>query len=398
MAMGKRAWVAAASLSIAVHLGAVYFTLAKKPEIELAGGGERQSVVIGSAAFNTIQAGSVPNVEASRAMDISEPVAVDVAEPVEVPPPHQDPNPVKISEPVPVKPNAAQEVQTLQPVPHTVTAPAQGLALEPAHPLLAHAKTTATPSEILPAAPDTAAPATQAETRPLQTARQPSKPMEPIDVLKPTPVTEAKSTAVSEQTPAKVEPRKPLEARRAVQEAVQTDASLAAAAPKETIEAVAEVPVPRTRPKDRPRKVAKAEPRKPKKAKKKRDRESKAAAAGAGGKAGQTAQKGGSRNRAKGKSAGNSNVTNYPALVQRKLIRAKRSVGIRGRRGANRDAVVAFVVKASGAVSSIRLVRSSGSAQLDKAALAAVRKAAPFPKIPAAAGRTSWPFTVPIGF
>jgi protein TonB len=59
---------------------------------------------------------------------------------------------------------------------------------------------------------------------------------------------------------------------------------------------------------------------------------------------------------------------------------------------------VAFTVSASGGVTAVRLAGSSGSAVLDKAALDAVRRAAPFPPIPEDAGRSSWSFTVPLVF
>ena len=48
-------------------------------------------------------------------------------------------------------------------------------------------------------------------------------------------------------------------------------------------------------------------------------------------------------------------------------------------------------------VGSARLKRSALPI-LDKAALDTVRRAAPFPAIPDGAGRSSWPFTVPLAF
>jgi len=59
---------------------------------------------------------------------------------------------------------------------------------------------------------------------------------------------------------------------------------------------------------------------------------------------------------------------------------------------------VRFVVGSSGDVGSVGLAASSGSPILDKAALAAVQRAAPFPPIPEGAGRSSWSFTVPLAF
>jgi protein TonB len=407
--MGKRAWAAAAILSVTVHLGAVYFTLAKKPDIELAGGSELQSVMIGAAAFNTIQAGSIANVADSKPPEVVEAVRAKAIEQVTPTPPVTESITVKTREPVPVAPVTAQSAPPSRPVEQSETAPLESLKLEPARPQLAYAQSAAKPPDVLPAQPNTTSRENPAETKPLDSRSEPTKalepvkaeshPAKPVQAQKPEPVAEVQLSRPEEQAPKKEVAEKLQEVKPVEQEAVQAKSVVSASEPKNTIEPVAEVPVPRTRPKDRPRKIAKTTPERPKKTKKKTRKNSDSnTKAGAGGKSGRTAQKGGSRNRAKGKSAGNSNVTNYPALVQRKLNRAKRSVGARGRRGATRDAVVAFVVKASGAVSSVRLVRSSGSAQLDKAALAAVRKAAPFPKIPAAAGRSKWPFRVPIGF
>ena len=56
-----------------------------------------------------------------------------------------------------------------------------------------------------------------------------------------------------------------------------------------------------------------------------------------------------------------------------------------------------IVVDAGGGVGGIRVIRSSGSPELDQAALAVVRRAAPFPPIPPQAGRSSWAFTLPLG-
>ncbi|WP_337183339.1 TonB family protein [Shinella sp.] len=92
--------------------------------------------------------------------------------------------------------------------------------------------------------------------------------------------------------------------------------------------------------------------------------------------------------------AGNAAVDNYPGKVRNKINRAKR----RASGGAKGSVVVSFVVGASGQASSIRVARSSGSAALDQAAVDSVQRAAPFAKIPEAAGRASWPFNVPIVF
>lgn len=99
----------------------------------------------------------------------------------------------------------------------------------------------------------------------------------------------------------------------------------------------------------------------------------------------------------KGSAAGNAAVTNYPGKVRGKISRAVGRISRRDRAGAERDVTVAFTVTASGALGGLSIARSSGSASLDQAALAAVRRAAPFPAIPEGAGRKTWQFTIPLG-
>jgi len=96
--------------------------------------------------------------------------------------------------------------------------------------------------------------------------------------------------------------------------------------------------------------------------------------------------------------AGNAAVSNYPGQVVSKLRRSlrypreARSQRLRG------EVQVAFTVSGGGGVGGVRIARSSGSPVLDRAALETVQRAAPFPPIPADAGRSSWTFTVPLAF
>ena len=94
---------------------------------------------------------------------------------------------------------------------------------------------------------------------------------------------------------------------------------------------------------------------------------------------------------------GNASVSNYPGKVVAKLRRALRGISSSARAKARNDVQVSFTVNANGGVGGIRIARSSGSPELDAAALAVIRRAAPFPPIPADAGRTSWAFALPLG-
>jgi protein TonB len=102
------------------------------------------------------------------------------------------------------------------------------------------------------------------------------------------------------------------------------------------------------------------------------------------------ASRGGSKNG----EVGNAAVSNYPGKVRSKLARVARSVRAKGRG----EVVVAFAVGSNGGVRSARVTRSSGVASVDQAALQAIRKASPFPPIPANAGRSSWEFSIPLAF
>lgn len=170
-------------------------------------------------------------------------------------------------------------------------------------------------------------------------------------------------------------------------------------------------PKPAEKPKaEKPAKKAEAKPaeKQPTKADAPAKKAEKKSTAGAGGKNKADGRKGvadgeasGTRadNAGKGKAsaAGNSAVTNYPGKVRQKISRAVARISRRDRAGAERDVTVAFTVTASGGLGSLGIARSSGSASLDQAALAAVRRAAPFPAIPDGAGRSSWQFTIPLG-
>lgn len=93
---------------------------------------------------------------------------------------------------------------------------------------------------------------------------------------------------------------------------------------------------------------------------------------------------------------GSAATSRYPGLVQARVTRAARYPS--DARGQSAEARVSFTVAASGSVSRLAIARSSGNPAIDRAALAAVERAAPFPPIPADAGRSSWSFTVPLLF
>lgn len=92
-------------------------------------------------------------------------------------------------------------------------------------------------------------------------------------------------------------------------------------------------------------------------------------------------------------SASAGDIMGYAARV-RARVAGNRPSG-RGQRG---TAVVSFGVSRSGGLTYVRLSRSSGAAALDQAALAAVRRSAPFPPPPAGAPASRLAFSVPFYF
>jgi protein TonB len=177
-----------------------------------------------------------------------------------------------------------------------------------------------------------------------------------------------------------------------------------AAQPIETIEAVAEDAPPFPR----PRIVRRAEIEAPAKAPAKAPATAarppsrqpprtppRQAAPGNGGNssADSVAAAGAARPAANAGQGGRAEVARYPSQVINKLRNALRRAG--GRSG---EVLVRFTVLANGSVSGISIARSSGNAALDDAGVTLVRRAAPFPPIPAAAGRSSWTFDVPLAF
>jgi protein TonB len=74
-------------------------------------------------------------------------------------------------------------------------------------------------------------------------------------------------------------------------------------------------------------------------------------------------------------------VANYPGQVMRRISRQGRP----RLRHAGPDAVVAFRIAASGGLAGASIARSSGNAELDRAALSIIQRAAPFPPPPGGA-------------
>jgi protein TonB len=88
----------------------------------------------------------------------------------------------------------------------------------------------------------------------------------------------------------------------------------------------------------------------------------------------------------------------YLAELQRAIARYQRFPEDARRRRATGVATLAFAVQADGRIEQVRVVKSSGDAALDQAAVSALGRLGRFKPIPASIGRSSWPMRVPIRF
>lgn len=92
-------------------------------------------------------------------------------------------------------------------------------------------------------------------------------------------------------------------------------------------------------------------------------------------------------------SASQGEIRNYGAIVRARIARNRPAA-----KGAKGNARIAIALSASGGLISARIVTSSGNAELDRSALAAVHRSSPFPAPPKGATRDQLSFTIPFQF
>jgi len=295
------------------------------------------------------------------------------------------------------------EVAEAEPLVAEAVQPVQAIAADAAEPVEAVESEEIASAEVLTAVVETAQPVvgdvpqivSEAATIVAETVT-PSQ-SDPLDAIRTATIRE-----LTPETPAQVLPQalvKPVETIQPVQEASLSP----------TVEEITEVvPIPMPRIVREPVE-AKAEPikerpkaeqpkKQPEKQQPERKPPSKQANLGNGGAADAdtAASKKSGGGQGKKDDGGSAAASKYPGLVEAKVVRAAKYP--KKAKGDGGEALVSFVVGASGKVVQVALARSSGNAALDDAAIAAVNRAAPFPPIPEAAGRSSWSFTVPLYF
>ncbi|MCD2172092.1 cell envelope integrity protein TolA [Rhizobium sp. C4] len=351
--------------SVALHLCCAVFLMSMPaPEtVEIAGGGAVSVMLVGEQAFDSLAAGTADGEAMTQPVEQAK-VVETADQPVEATATEQSVEPVE-----------AEKAMS-----EPVTETAQATASVPTEPTDA----TPPPEQMAQAVPET-----QGDVPPVETA-----PTAENFALDPTAVSEngelqpAPEVAVLEpqaQQPVSEPPSEPLKA-----------AEPKAQPEKKRVEKKAPSPKKVEKPNADEKKAA---------ARKQADTEREAKAAPAKNRKGEAGE--GTANAQRGASAtadsaarsdpGNAAMSNYPGKVAAKLRRAlkypKSAVS-----SSSGEAQVAFTVLADGSATGIRVVSSSGSPVLDQAAVEAVRRASPFPPIPAEAGRRQWPFAVPVLF
>jgi len=241
-------------------------------------------------------------------------------------------------------------------------------------------------------------------TDPVETASVQAAPTEPVEVEE-TVSAEVLMAALTE-TAVPVEGLAPVsvssiatQVTPTAPEVLEPIEELAPVAPRPLPRPKFETKVAEAKPEPKKPEPKKSEPEKPTKKKPvaEQPKKTKPVQAGNGGKSNaDVAASAPSGGKGASDAAGNAAVSKYPGQVQRALRRALRFP--KGAGSARGEVQVTFVVSSSGAASQIAVSQSSGHAVLDKEAIATVKRAAPFPPIPEAAGRNSWTFTMPLAF
>lgn len=353
--------------SVALHLCCAVFLISMPaPDaVEIVGGGAVSVMLVGEQAFDSLAAGKADGeevaqpveetkaaetaeqpVEATTTQALVEPVAIETTASELLNPATQSAS-AATAEPVETSSVPEEVVQALtetqEITPTQSVAPTENLPID--------STSRSETGELAQLAPTEPLPQKQAET----TETPPVEPLKVSEPAKPVEKPEKKPVEKKATTPKKVEKAKVDEKKLAARKQAETDQE------------------------------AKRAPAKSRK--------------GESGEANANAQRGASAasNSQASAEPGNAAASNYPGKVAAKLRRALKypKSAVSSSRG---ETQVAFTVLSDGSATGIRVVSSSGSAVLDQAAMDAVKRASPFPPIPAEAGRKQWPFAVPVLF
>jgi protein TonB len=219
--------------------------------------------------------------------------------------------------------------------------------------------------------------------QPPEPATQPPEP--PVQQALAAPVEATPAPAQPDlAVPLASEPTSPLQATEAPQTAPPVTPQVQQPLPDEAATQVSRRPA--LRPKSveamapKPKPAAKPAPRKPPP---KGNAKTAAKAGTTDGQANAEAKAAANRRASEAAKAANAAASNYPGQVMARIARLRRP-----RTSSRGSATIAFTVAGNGGLSGARVSASSGSAQLDQAALDLVRRAGPFPPPPQGAQRS----------
>lgn len=332
----RLAAVTAVLASSLLHVAAMAIAPEFTEEVSIEGSATKQVAALGSNFADLVKAGDDIDPTEAEEDTTTEP-AVTPIQPAETPPEVTEPAPPKI-QPV--------EAQT------TVSAP------------IAYAAVT-TP---------------ELKVEPSQTEGLiPPSPVEKLEAVDPTLVVpQASPEAVERMDPKATEASiKPVETTQTV-------------TPVEELEVV---PTPTPKPEQKkPKKPKKVDKRKQTTAGNSKSKSNVNNTSGTqdGKKSAKAATSGKSKKKSSSSNSGNAAASNYPGKVYARIARTRqRNAGGKG------VAQVRFTVSSSGQATGVSVARSSGDARIDRAAVAHVKRAAPFPKPPPGAKTR---FVIPIEF
>ena len=216
------------------------------------------------------------------------------------------------------------------------------------------------------------------------------EPVEPVEMARAEPVEAVPAeTQPSVVVPVAPVPTTPLQAQEAPPEVTAAlTPEVQQALPEEPATQVSRRPALRPKsieaqaPKPQPKPAPKPKLQKPK-PQTKGNAKANAAAGSTDGQASAKAKAAADRQAAAAAKAANAAASNYPGQVMARIARLPRP-----RTSSRGSATIAFTVAGNGGLSGARVAASSGSAQLDQAALELVRRASPFPPPPKGAQRS----------
>lgn len=261
----------------------------------------------------------------------------------------------------------------------------------PTETLAASAPTT---PDLAPAEPAPAVSAATTETLAATTPAVEAKPVEPVQPVQTAVLTTLKP--VEELTPEELVPlpeARPVEVQPVEKPAETKPLEAKRVEPKPVEKRIAEKAEPTRKP---PREKAEKADRKRRAEAPSRGNAEMESSRGASVTSNNTTARDSGKGRSREAGSGAAANSNYKGKVRAKIARSTQMPSKAKRLGISGRAQVQFVITSSGAAQNIVVASSAGNPMLDEAAVSAVRRASPFPRMPD--GMTQLDITVPIIF